>query len=270
MRHSRRNGLVILMATSGALALAAGSAQADAGASGAAVGSPGLISGNGVQLPVHVPVNVCGNTVNVVGVLNPAFGNGCANKGGGSHKDKPGTPHGSHHDGKGGHGAGHDGKGHDGKGQGGHGQGGHGSGSGGGATADGAAVGSPGVISGNGVQLPVDLPVNVSGNSVNVVGIGNPVFGNVSGNGDEPPTQVTPPKPAEPAKPAEPTTPPKDDEPVTPSAPKPAAEAPAPAHAPTLAVTGTGDLVGIGLPAAGLILAGALVYGRSRRSSARA
>ncbi|OEJ96706.1 chaplin [Streptomyces thermolilacinus] len=255
MRHSRRNGLVILMATSGALALAAGSAQADAGASGAAVGSPGLISGNGVQLPVHVPVNVCGNTVNVVGVLNPAFGNGCANKGGGahgSHQDKPGTSHGSGHGGKG--------------------QGGRGSGNGGGATADGAAVGSPGVISGNGVQLPVDLPVNVSGNSVNVVGIGNPVFGNTSDNGGaEPPTQVTPPKPAEPAepaKPAEPTTPPKSDEPAKPAAPKPAAEAPA--HAPTLAVTGTGDLVGIGLPAAGLLIAGAMIYGRSRRSSARA
>ncbi|MEV2200810.1 chaplin [Streptomyces fradiae] len=256
MRHSRRNGLVILMATSGALALAAGSAQADAGASGAAVGSPGVISGNTVQLPVHVPVNVCGNTVNVVGLLNPAFGNACANKGGdaqGSHKDKPGTPHGS------------------GQGGSGHGAGGSGSGNGGGgATADGAAVGSPGVISGNGVQLPVDLPANVSGNSVDVVGIGNPVFGNSSVNGGgTPPTVTTPPKPAEP------TTPPKSEEPAEPAepaAPKPAEEAPAPApaHAPSLAVTGSGDLVGIGLPAAALVLAGALLYRRSRPSAARA
>ncbi|WP_411573733.1 chaplin [Streptomyces fradiae] len=258
MRHSRRNGLVILMATSGALALAAGSAQADAGASGAAVGSPGVISGNTVQLPVHVPVNVCGNTVNVVGLLNPAFGNACANKGGGaqgSHKDKPGTPHGS---GQGG--SGHGGSGHE--------AGGSGSGNGGGATADGAAVGSPGVISGNGVQLPVDLPANVSGNSVDVVGIGNPVFGNSSVNGGgEPPAQVTPPKPAEP------TTPPKSQEPAkpaAPAAPKPTEEAPAPAHAPSLAVTGSGDLVGIGLPAAALVLAGALLYRRSRPSAARA
>lgn len=260
MRHSRRNGLVILMATSGALALAAGSAQADAGASGAAVGSPGLISGNGVQLPVHVPVNICGNTVNVVGLLNPAFGNGCANRGGGahgSHKDKPGPHHGSDHGGKG------DKGGHGGKDQ-----GGHGSGNGGGATADGAAVGSPGVISGNGVQLPVDLPVNVSGNSVNVVGIGNPVFGNTSTNGGaKPPTETTPPKPA---KPANPVTPPEDDEPAEPSAPKPADEAPAPADVPALAVTGTGDLLGIGLPAAGLVLAGALLYRRSRLSAGRA
>ncbi|MCZ9344055.1 chaplin, partial [Streptomyces sp. TRM76130] len=26
------------------------------------------------------PVNVCGNTVNVIGLLNPAFGNTCVNK----------------------------------------------------------------------------------------------------------------------------------------------------------------------------------------------
>ncbi|MFI1868218.1 chaplin [Streptomyces jumonjinensis] len=54
-------------------------AMADAGASGAAVGSPGVLSGNVIQVPVHVPVNICGNTVNLVGLLNPAFGNTCAN-----------------------------------------------------------------------------------------------------------------------------------------------------------------------------------------------
>jgi hypothetical protein len=26
-----------------------------------------------------VPVNVCGNTVNIIGLLNPAFGNKCFN-----------------------------------------------------------------------------------------------------------------------------------------------------------------------------------------------
>ncbi|MFJ8009727.1 chaplin [Streptomyces fagopyri] len=53
----------------------AGAAVADAGAQGAAVRSPGLASGNVVQLPVHIPVNVVGDSVNVVGLLNPAFGN---------------------------------------------------------------------------------------------------------------------------------------------------------------------------------------------------
>lgn len=42
-------------------------------------GSPGVLSGNVVQVPIHIPVNVCGNTVNVIGLLNPAFGNACIN-----------------------------------------------------------------------------------------------------------------------------------------------------------------------------------------------
>ncbi|MEU9336742.1 chaplin [Streptomyces sp. NPDC048290] len=56
-----------------------GMAMADAGAEGAAVGSPGVLSGNLLQVPVHVPVNLCGNTVDVIGLLNPAFGNTCLN-----------------------------------------------------------------------------------------------------------------------------------------------------------------------------------------------
>ena len=62
-----------------AMAGSAGIAAADAGAQGAATNSPGVGSGNAVQVPVHVPVNVCGNTVNVIALLNPAFGNTCAN-----------------------------------------------------------------------------------------------------------------------------------------------------------------------------------------------
>ncbi|WP_418961474.1 chaplin [Streptomyces tritici] len=58
---------------------AAGVAAADSGAHGAAVHSPGVLSGNLVQVPVHVPINVCGNTVSVIGALNPAFGNACVN-----------------------------------------------------------------------------------------------------------------------------------------------------------------------------------------------
>ena len=56
-----------------AMATGAGLAVADAGAHGAAVGSPGVLSGNLLQVPVHVPVNVCGNTVNVIALLNPAL-----------------------------------------------------------------------------------------------------------------------------------------------------------------------------------------------------
>ncbi|MFD5149172.1 chaplin [Streptomyces sp. NBC_01298] len=58
---------------------AASPAMADSAADGKAVGSPGVLSGNVLQVPVHVPVNVCGNTVNVIALLNPAFGNTCVN-----------------------------------------------------------------------------------------------------------------------------------------------------------------------------------------------
>ncbi|GAA4098563.1 MULTISPECIES: chaplin [Streptomyces] len=60
--------------------LGAGMASADAGAHGAAANSPGVLSGNLLQVPVHVPVNACGLTVNVIGLLNPNFGNTCINK----------------------------------------------------------------------------------------------------------------------------------------------------------------------------------------------
>ncbi|GAA1575601.1 MULTISPECIES: chaplin [Streptomyces] len=75
--------VAVTAAAGSALAAGAGLAVADAGAHGAAVGSPGVLSGNLVQVPVHVPVNVCGNTVNVIALLNPAFGNTCINQSGG-------------------------------------------------------------------------------------------------------------------------------------------------------------------------------------------
>ncbi|MBB1252081.1 chaplin [Streptomyces alkaliterrae] len=66
----------------GIVAATAGAAAATGGAHahGKAVGSPGVISGNVIQVPVNIPVNVCGNTVNVIGLLNPTFGNTCINK----------------------------------------------------------------------------------------------------------------------------------------------------------------------------------------------
>ncbi|ARH90433.1 MULTISPECIES: chaplin ChpH [Streptomyces] len=67
-------------ATGGLLLAGAGLATADSGAQGAAVHSPGVVSGNVIQVPVHVPVNACGNTISVIGLLNPTFGNYCVNK----------------------------------------------------------------------------------------------------------------------------------------------------------------------------------------------
>ncbi|MEU7641610.1 MULTISPECIES: chaplin [unclassified Streptomyces] len=70
------------MAGAGLVLAGAGVASAHDGpqAQGAAVQSPGVVSGNVAQVPVHVPVNVCGNTVSVIGLLNPVFGNTCVNK----------------------------------------------------------------------------------------------------------------------------------------------------------------------------------------------
>ncbi|MGW7549468.1 chaplin [Streptomyces sp. NPDC054770] len=226
MKRVTRNGVIAVAAASGAMAVAV-PAWADAGADGVAAGSPGVISGNGIQLPVHIPVNVCGNTVNVVGLLNPAAGNTCANEGGGD-ADQGASG---------------------------------GSATSGGASAQGAEEGSPGVISGNGIQLPVDLPVNVSGNSVNVVGVLNPATGNTSVNtsGDHPSPPKTTPKPPTVKPPAQPPAP----EPVAP----PKAHTPSPAEPPaeaTLAHTGT-DLTGAALAgSAALLLAGTALHRRFR------
>ncbi|MFJ8003338.1 chaplin family protein [Streptomyces fagopyri] len=55
-----------------------GSALADAGAEGGGGQVPGVASGTVVQVPVNVPVNLCGGTIDVADVLNPVFGNLCA------------------------------------------------------------------------------------------------------------------------------------------------------------------------------------------------
>ncbi|MEV7285117.1 chaplin family protein [Streptomyces sp. NPDC093252] len=241
MKRVTRNGVIAVAAASGAMAVVsvqAAFAAGGAGAAGGATGSPGLISGNTIQLPVDVPINVCGNTVNVVGLLNPAAGNACANEGAG---------------------------------------GGAGSGKPGGASAEGGSTGSPGVVSGNGVQLPIDLPVNVSGNSVNVVGVGNPATGNESANGPGP--QKPPERPVRPERPVEPerpTTPEPKPRPTpaaeTPARPAPAPAAPAPAPPGTtasLAHTGTDATLPVALGAGALVLGGAALYRRHRPETAR-
>lgn len=243
MRHSRRNGLIAAVVVGGGLAVAgaSGFAHADAEAGGRAERSPGLLSGNLVQLPVHTPVNACGNTVSVVGVLNSAAGNRCVNDaapGGGGHPgSRPSHPssHGSSQ-------SSHSSKPGAGNGSGNGGSGGNG----GGAVADGRGKDSPGLLSGNGLQLPVELPVNLSGNSVSVVGVGNSSVGNTSVNGRVPVV-------------APPVQPPVTVRPVTPPAPSAPPEGPR-----ALAHTGAGD-VGYLLSGGGaLLLGGVLLYRRFR------
>ncbi|MFJ9669123.1 chaplin [Streptomyces sp. NPDC101219] len=72
-----KKAAAVTMIAGGLLAAGTGMASATDGAhaDGIAAGSPGVVSGNVIQAPVDVPVNVSGNTVNVIGLLNPAFGN---------------------------------------------------------------------------------------------------------------------------------------------------------------------------------------------------
>ncbi|MFE5942830.1 chaplin [Streptomyces sp. NPDC056480] len=74
-----RRGLAVALAAGAVVVAGAAVASADAGAQGVAAYSPGVGSGNLIQVPVHIPVNACGNTVSVIGLLNPSFGNTCVN-----------------------------------------------------------------------------------------------------------------------------------------------------------------------------------------------
>ena len=75
MKNLKKAAAVTMLA-GGLIAAGAGAASATghsgASAQGAAVSSPGVVSGNVVQVPVAVPVNVVGNTVNVVGQIGRA------------------------------------------------------------------------------------------------------------------------------------------------------------------------------------------------------
>jgi hypothetical protein len=267
MRQVTRKGLMTVAAATGVLAAAGGYAHADSGASGSSSHSPGILSGNTVQAPVHVPVNVCGNTVDVVGILNPAMGNSCANEGGGSGS----------------------------------------SGSHGGSHARGHASDSPGVGSGNHVQVPIDVPVNVCGNSVNVVGVGNAAKDNDCSNGGSGGGHETPPghpghpghpgspghpghpghpchpgHPGHPSHPGTPSTPPQTGG-STPGGSTPGTSAPGgstqvnlpgtqtvtqPKGGAQLAHTGSDLPIGVVLPVgAGALLAGAVMYRKARASA---
>ncbi|MBS2534288.1 chaplin [Catenulispora sp. NF23] len=59
----------------------AGTASASgAGAIGGAIGSPGLLSGNNIQVPVNIPINVCGDNVGILSALLGSAGNVCVNR----------------------------------------------------------------------------------------------------------------------------------------------------------------------------------------------
>ncbi|MFJ6775822.1 chaplin [Kitasatospora sp. NPDC091257] len=80
MRNFKK-AAVLSLAASGLVLGAAGGAVASSGAEGVAAGSPGVLSGNQIQVPIHIPINLCGNSIDIIGLLNPAFGNTCVNAG---------------------------------------------------------------------------------------------------------------------------------------------------------------------------------------------
>ncbi|WP_232789537.1 chaplin [Streptomyces jeddahensis] len=71
-------GILTAAAVTAFLSLPGTYALADADASGAASDAPGVLSGNDIQAPVDVPVDVCGNAVDVVAAATPTVGNACA------------------------------------------------------------------------------------------------------------------------------------------------------------------------------------------------
>ncbi len=72
--NNLRKAATLTLVVGGLVAAGAGAASSASGAHGGTVRSPGVGSGNLVQVPVHVPVGVSGTSVNVIGLLNPAFG----------------------------------------------------------------------------------------------------------------------------------------------------------------------------------------------------
>ncbi|MEU4168532.1 chaplin [Streptomyces sp. NPDC026665] len=388
MRQNLSRGVVLAAAATGIMSLYASPAFADSTTTATASDSPGVGSGNNVQVPVNVPLNICGNTVDVVAALNPAFGNSCANgpvspgrhaaphvpaqHGAGSahHPGRgatdhargqgvqPGHPvghpvghpagHPAGHPGMGGHGGQHDGRhaggyGQEHRGQGGYGdehrgqggyggehrgQGGYGDERGGygdsghgdsrqghsgygdsgygdsrqghsghaspghrdsaahhggwsGASAHGTAHGSPGVLSGDQAAATVDVPVELCGNTLDVVGLLNPVFGNSCAHHHAPhghpttPHHCTPPAPPRHTPPRTVPQPPKHHTPHTPVVHTPPVKVheqppapPAVPHTPpTLAETGSEGMLANGAISAALLVGGALLYRRSRAMS---
>lgn len=293
MRDLISKGLLTAAAASSVLSMTGGYAIA-ADSDGVAAGSPGILSGNNVQAPLEIPVNVCGNTVNPVGVANPAFGNGCGSTSGSAHSSAHeadrAAPVREHRPASGQaapaplprpHPEGHDRPAHapDPRPQ---------------AApapavhqvpaphaassthAHGTAAGSPGVLSGNLVQAPLELILNACGNSADVVGLLNPAFGNGCATDpaappvDEVVEVPEPPKPVEDRSvvPHTPPTRPNHPKPMAPEPeplPQPPVASPAP---PQLAETG-GDphLLAAAAMSAGLLLGGGILY---RRSTAKA
>ncbi|MEV1025540.1 chaplin [Streptomyces sp. NPDC050264] len=266
MKQALRIGVVAAAAATGILSMPGGSAIAGTGGAAQSGGSPGVLSGNSVAAPVAVPVNLCGNSVDAVGVGNPAMGNTCKNEGhahavassvsrprtGGYGDDSapergPAEAPAPHADS---------------------------------ATATGSSTHSSGVLAGNSVQAPVNVGLNLCGDTVDVVGVLNPAMGNACANGGDTPATPGPGEdevpPAPPEGPSEPPTDravPGGHHAVEVDAVSrrhvPSVDAPAVLRAPVareqLAETGVDqNVLAAAAAGAGLMLGGGILYRRAR------
>jgi hypothetical protein len=117
---------------------AAGGAKSGSSATSTVSHSGGILSGNTVQAPVNIPLNVCGNQAIAGGLKNSVGGGTCGDSAGANA---------------------------------------NGSGGSGGSSATAVTDHSGGILSGNIIQAPVNVPVNACGNQANVVGIKDKVGG---------------------------------------------------------------------------------------------
>ncbi|PAZ15373.1 hypothetical protein CLM62_14400 [Streptomyces sp. SA15] len=79
MRQTLSRGVFAAAAATGILSLYGSPAFADTDTTAVTKDSGGVLSGNIVQVPIKVPVQVCGNSISVVEVLGRAYGNLCVN-----------------------------------------------------------------------------------------------------------------------------------------------------------------------------------------------
>ncbi|WP_239146181.1 chaplin family protein [Streptomyces sp. SID10815] len=128
------------------------------------------------------------------------------------------------------------------------------------STANGTSSDSPGVLSGNTVQAPVEVEANVCGNTVNGVAALNSSFGNTCENGPEttPPAKTTPTTPPPRAETPQPAPPVRYTPPVV-----------KPHEPPQLAQTGDKETLAAGALSVALIAGGAMLYRRGRAAGHR-
>ncbi len=210
-------------------ASSSGESGGGAQAVGGTEGSPGVLSGNNVQAPVHVPVNACGNDVTAVGAFNEAADSSCAN---GSQARESGDRSSAS-------------------------RGASSYGNSGGAHAVSDTGGSPGVLSGNNVQAPVHVPLNVCGNTLDLIGLFDSSYGTSCANTTQPgygTEDVTPPRTVTPAPEPGKRTPPAP----------PSVDEERPGPGPQLAETGAEGLIVASAASAALITGGAMLYRRRR------